>query len=132
MGAEALAVQDEVLKALGETLGLVLVRAARHAEELAHRLAHRPQVTRRPRRGPSRPQPLGPPPRGTGYGTVQLKHITELLRCLGFTRALARTGDIDFFTPARKMYEACGFVAVATDPPGPAAPFSLIEYELIL
>lgn len=70
--------------------------------------------------------------RGSGHGTVQLERITTLLRDAGFTRAVARTGDIPFFAAARRMYESRGFVAVASDAPGSAVPFRVIEYQLVL
>jgi hypothetical protein len=63
---------------------------------------------------------------------MQLERIVAVLREAGFRRALARTGDIAFFSPAARMYERCGFAAVASQPSGPAAPFSLTEYQLAL
>jgi GNAT superfamily N-acetyltransferase len=70
--------------------------------------------------------------RGNGYGATQLKRIITLLRDAGFRSAVARTGDIAFFAPARRMYESCGFVTVANHPPGSAAPFSVAELQLAL
>jgi GNAT superfamily N-acetyltransferase len=70
--------------------------------------------------------------RGQGYGAMQLKHMAMVLRAAGFTTAVARTGDVDFFAAARAMYERCGFVRTTTHPPGPLAPFRVAEYELAL
>lgn len=70
--------------------------------------------------------------RGNGYGTVQLERITTLLRNAGFTRAVARTGDVAFFAAAKRMYESCGFVTVASHASGSAAPFRVAEYQLVL
>jgi hypothetical protein len=62
---------------------------------------------------------------------MQLEHITTMLREAGFAEAVAQTGDVAFFAPARAMYESCGFVAVATHSPG-SVPFSVTEYQLAL
>jgi GNAT superfamily N-acetyltransferase len=70
--------------------------------------------------------------RGQGYGAVQLKQITTLLREAGFTRAVVQTGDVPFFAPARAMYKSCGFVIATMHSPGSVAPFSVSEYELQL
>jgi GNAT superfamily N-acetyltransferase len=70
--------------------------------------------------------------RGQGYGTMQMKQITAVLRGAAFTSAVVQTGDVAFFAPARAMYESCGFVMVATHPPGSVAPFSVSEYQLAL
>jgi putative acetyltransferase len=70
--------------------------------------------------------------RGNGYGTAQLKHVTTMLRDAGFERAIARTGAIAFFGPARRMYERCGFATVASHRAGSVAPFAVTEYQLVL
>jgi GNAT superfamily N-acetyltransferase len=70
--------------------------------------------------------------RKNGYGALQLKHITALLRGMSFTRAVAETGDTPFFEPARRMYESCRFLRVAAHPPGSHAPFAVAEYHLVL
>jgi GNAT superfamily N-acetyltransferase len=70
--------------------------------------------------------------RGQGYGTTQLKHLATVLRAAGFTRAVVQTGELDFFAPARAMYERCGFATITTHSPGVVAPFSVAEYELAL
>ncbi len=70
--------------------------------------------------------------RGRGHGTGQLRRIIATLRDLGFHRALASTGDVAFFAPARRMYERCGFTAVGSHPPGNGLPFGTTGYELVL
>lgn len=70
--------------------------------------------------------------RGHGHGIRQVQHLVAVLRAAGFTRAVARTGEVEFFAPARAMYERCGFVRTATHPPGAIAPFSVAEYVLAL
>jgi GNAT superfamily N-acetyltransferase len=47
---------------------------------------------------------------GHGYGTKQLEKIIDILRNDKFKTLSAETGDHDFFIPARKMYEKCGFI----------------------
>jgi GNAT superfamily N-acetyltransferase len=44
-----------------------------------------------------------------GYGENQIQEILARFRVRGFTTAEARTGEQDFFAPARRMYERCGF-----------------------
>ena len=75
---------------------------------------------------------LVPEFRQNGYGTLQLRHITALLRGMSFTRAVAKTGDTPFFEPARRMYKGCGFLRVADHPSGSHAPFGVAEYHLLL
>lgn len=70
--------------------------------------------------------------RGRGYGAQQMSHTTALLHTYGFTRAVARTGNIAFFEPARRVYQRCGFVAAGTLPAAPGIPFGITEYELVL
>jgi len=48
--------------------------------------------------------------RGRGFGRRQLEEILRRLRALGIKTAVVTTGAQDFFLPARRMYEACGFV----------------------
>lgn len=47
-----------------------------------------------------------------GFGRRQLEEILGRFRARGFATAEARTGERDFFEPARRMYERCGFEVV--------------------
>ena len=47
--------------------------------------------------------------RGNKYGSMQIFHMLELFKKHGFNKAYVTTGAEDFFIPAQKMYEACGF-----------------------
>jgi len=44
-----------------------------------------------------------------GFGRQQVEQILGILRSKGFRLARVRTDAHPFFTPARRMYEACGF-----------------------
>lgn len=48
--------------------------------------------------------------RGLGFGRRQIEEILRRLRALGIKTAVVTTGVQDFFLPARRMYEACGFM----------------------
>ena len=66
-----------------------------------------------PRRGPE----IGvigqncilPPRRGQGFGQLQIREILRRMRDRQIRKAIVSTGEDDFFAPARRMYEACGF-----------------------
>ena len=47
-----------------------------------------------------------------GYGRCQVEEILAWFRTRGFSAAEARTGEQDFFEPARRMYLRCGFKLV--------------------
>ena len=47
-----------------------------------------------------------------GYGLSQMQEILGRFRVRGFATAEARTGEQDFFEPARRMYARCGFTPV--------------------
>lgn len=53
---------------------------------------------------------LFPEFRGHGYGRLQIGHMVKLLAARGVARLLVTTGEEDFYLPARRMYEACGFI----------------------
>jgi ribosomal protein S18 acetylase RimI-like enzyme len=55
--------------------------------------------------------------RGLGLGTYQMKEVLKHLKEKGFTHAKVSTGQMDFFIPAQKMYEAAGFKEVKRDDP---------------
>lgn len=50
--------------------------------------------------------------RGRGIGKAQIQEILRILRCRGIARACVTTADEEFFVPAQRMYEACGFVEI--------------------
>ena len=63
---------------------------------------------------------------GKGFGTRQILELLRLFRELGFRRAWVTTADEEFFVPAQRTYEACGFVRVRK------TEASNIEYEFEL
>jgi len=50
-----------------------------------------------------------PAHRHRGYGLAQMREVIGRLAAQGFAEATVRTGQDDFFLPARKMYERAGF-----------------------
>jgi GNAT superfamily N-acetyltransferase len=51
-----------------------------------------------------------PEHQGKGIGREQIQEILRILRVRGFYKACVTTTDGDFFVPAQRTYEACGFV----------------------
>jgi putative acetyltransferase len=47
--------------------------------------------------------------RRQGVGAAMLRHLLEQGREMGMQRISLETGSMDFFTPARTMYEQAGF-----------------------
>lgn len=47
--------------------------------------------------------------RGQGVGKLMLQHILPEARRRGYSRLRLETGTMDFFIPARKLYEKFGF-----------------------
>jgi GNAT superfamily N-acetyltransferase len=70
--------------------------------------------------------------RGKGYGVVQVRRVLANLRTRGFRQARVTTGDHPFFEPARRMYEACGFLRIGHNSQHPHSAFGTIDYELSL
>jgi len=48
---------------------------------------------------------------------------------LNFTKATAATGEHEFFYPAQRMYQACGFREKRRFPGGRDRDYVVIEYE---
>jgi GNAT superfamily N-acetyltransferase len=44
-----------------------------------------------------------------GYGTIQIEKIIKIFADNNYKEITVITGDHDFFIPARKIYEKCGF-----------------------
>jgi GNAT superfamily N-acetyltransferase len=53
-----------------------------------------------------------PEQQGWGIGKVQIQEIVRIFRSIGIRKACVTTTDEDFFVPAQRTYEACGFVRV--------------------
>lgn len=53
-----------------------------------------------------------PEHQGHGFGGRQIEEILSRFGRIGFQRVEVRTDEHPFFTPARRMYERCGFVLV--------------------
>ncbi len=51
--------------------------------------------------------------RGSGAGAAMLRHLIDTSRQRGMTRLSLETGAMDFFIPARTMYERHGFTYCA-------------------
>ena len=47
--------------------------------------------------------------RGKGNGSKIINHLIEEAKKLNITRISIETGASDFFTPARKLFDKCGF-----------------------
>jgi len=61
-----------------------------------------------------------------GIGKAQIQEILRIFRSKGIRKACVTTTDEDFFVPAQRTYEACGFIrACKTED-------NNIEYELEL
>ena len=60
------------------------------------------------------------------YGKVQIEEILRVFRSMSIRKACVTTTDEEFFVPAQRTYEACGFIkACRTED-------NNIEYELTL
>ena len=68
--------------------------------------------------------------RGNGYGTHQMQEVLRIFEREGFETVQVTTGEHDFFEPARRMYEACGWREVARGPGDRGSAFGTILYEL--
>jgi len=56
-----------------------------------------------------------PSHQGRGFGRQQVEEILGFFRSRGFRLARVRTDEHFFFTPARRMYVACGFKEVGRE-----------------
>jgi GNAT superfamily N-acetyltransferase len=70
--------------------------------------------------------------RGKSLGKQQIDEVLRIFREKGFRKARVMTGEHPFFTPAQRMYQACGFREAARDTIVPHSNFRTIEYELFL
>lgn len=70
--------------------------------------------------------------RGKSLGRQQIDEVLRNFRQQGFRQVRVTTGAHPFFTPAQRMYQACGFREVARDTIVPYSNFKAIEYELSL
>lgn len=52
-----------------------------------------------------------PAARGRGVGRLMLEHLLEDAAARSVQRISLETGSVDFFAPARRLYESAGFVA---------------------
>ena len=50
-----------------------------------------------------------PPMRGRGLGRLMLEHLLEDAAARSVQRISLETGSMDFFAPARRLYESAGF-----------------------
>ena len=69
---------------------------------------------------------------GQGFGRQQILEILRRLKARGFRKAVVTTSDHPFFTPARKMYEACRFRQTRRFRPSPDSESHTIEYQIEL
>jgi len=68
-----------------------------------------------------------------GIGTAQIREVLRRLDAMGIERARVTTLDLPFFTPARRIYLACGFTETRRTPwSAEADATALVEYERIL
>lgn len=67
-----------------------------------------------------------PEHQGKGLGKAQIQEILRIFRTRRIRTACVTTTDEDFFVPAQRTYESCGFVAVRRTAD------NNIEYELEL
>ena len=67
-----------------------------------------------------------PEHQGKGIGKAQIQEILSIFRSKAIRKACVTTTDEDFFVPAQRMYEACGFAKVRKTED------NNIEYELDL
>lgn len=73
-----------------------------------------------------------PDVRRRGIGQAQLRNVLQILWSRSFREATATTGACEFFVPARRMYEACGFEAASGVCASGPGPMEVIEYRLAL
>lgn len=66
-----------------------------------------------------------------GYGKQQMLEILERLQIKGFRKAVASSIETDFFIPAQRMYESCGFKEIRRSYLDSNSKFRTIEYELV-
>jgi GNAT superfamily N-acetyltransferase len=67
-----------------------------------------------------------------GIGKAQIHETLRRLRAMGIRRARVATLDLPFFTPARRMYMACGFTETGRTPWDCDPTTVVVEYERIL
>lgn len=65
--------------------------------------------------------------RGRGAGRALLVHILETAKARGYTRLSLKTGTVDAFLPAQKLYASLGFV-----PCGPFAGYQEDPHSLFM
>jgi len=70
--------------------------------------------------------------RGKGLGRLQIREIIRRFRELGMKRAVVSTNVLPFFAPARRMYEACGFLETRRGPSTSPPHRMCVEYEQVL
>ena len=73
-----------------------------------------------------------PDQQGQGFGRQQIEEILKIFRGKGFRLARVRTDEHPFFTPARRMYAACGFREVGREPGTLLEDCDTVVYELDL
>ncbi|MHC4537066.1 MAG: GNAT family N-acetyltransferase [Planctomycetota bacterium] len=66
---------------------------------------------------------------GKGFGKKQILKVIEIVKKSGFQKIRVTTGDHEFFIPAHKMYEGCGFKEIKMIT---GELFDLVEYERVL
>ena len=70
--------------------------------------------------------------RGNGFGKQQIQEIVRRFRAMGIRLAQISTSENPFFTPAQRMYTACGFRETGRRPWDGDASQNVIEYEMKL
>ena len=70
--------------------------------------------------------------RGNGFGKQQIQEIVRRFRAMGIRLAQVSTSENPFFTPAQRMYTACGFRETGRRPWDGDASQNVIEYEMKL
>jgi putative acetyltransferase len=65
--------------------------------------------------------------RGKGIGNILMNHILSEGKNRGYTKLSLETGSVDFFLPARKLYEKFGF-----DYCGPFADYELDPFSVFM
>ncbi len=70
--------------------------------------------------------------RGRGLGQAQMREILRRLGEMGVQAVQVRTLDSPFFAPARRMYEACGFLEIGRTPWPRSNAYHLVDYEIRL
>ncbi len=73
-----------------------------------------------------------PEHKGKGLGKMQMREILRQLKERGIQKARVSTGTGDFFIPARKMYESCGFKQTRTFTHERYPSGEMVEYEMPL